>query len=277
MGIKDLLRQMGQAEQDFLRTQFVAPVTRHGKVHVRIAGIVCEFKVDEVKEEGWFVCAPLSYKRAIVRREAKRKEIADYLKLFPLVRVIACDKQGDRWLGLPANATDPRIKVQGVFPILLANSLQLFQVVLTRLCGGHFLFERVDTRRDPTIAEYLRKSLKKLIPPAELSKPGLIPEERAAYGWQFNLEEEKRVDKTQRRLEKALQHAGARLESYVERKDAYTVTYTVDDMSYRSTIGKDDLRVVSAGICLSGEDEKFDLQSLVGVLREAQQREHDEF
>ena len=36
-----------------------------------------------------------------------------------------------------------------------------------------------------------------------------------------------------------------------------------------SAISKRDLTVISAGICLSGEDDKFDLQSLVGVVEKA--------
>jgi hypothetical protein len=59
------------------------------------------------------------------------------------------------------------------------------------------------------------------------------------------------------------------LVEYLERADSFRVTFTVGTRRYSSSVHKDDFTVQVAGICLSGEDQKFDLSSLVGVLREA--------
>src|SRR6185369_12071457 len=102
----------------------------------------------------------------------------------------------------------------------------------------------------------------------------LTAEERLAYAqsyWpHFEASEEGQRSRDERRLRDALAHAGADLKGYVERQDVYTVTYEVDGQRHVSAVAKKDLAVQVAGICLSGEDENFDLQSLVGVIREAQ-------
>jgi hypothetical protein len=72
----------------------------------------------------------------------------------------------------------------------------------------------------------------------------------------------------QSRLRQSLSHAGAELVDYLERADSFRVTFTIGNRSYTSSVHKSDLTVQVAGICLSGEDQKFDLSSLVGVLRE---------
>ena len=55
---------------------------------------------------------------------------------------------------------------------------------------------------------------------------------------------------------------------YLEREDSCRVSFSVGDQRYTSSVNKDNMTIQVAGICLSGEDQKFDLSSLVGVLRE---------
>ncbi len=112
-----------------------------------------------------------------------------------------------------------------------------------------------------------------MVEPQYLSRPGLTAEEQTAYTLNYvprlQAEIEARRDRVEERLRDALAHAGAELENYLERDDIYRVTYEVDGHRHVSVVDQNDLSVQVAGICLSGEDRHFDLQSLVGVLREA--------
>jgi hypothetical protein len=78
------------------------------------------------------------------------------------------------------------------------------------------------------------------------------------------------IEQTAERLQKALGHAGAELVEFLERKDNYRITYTIDGRQHVSAVDKAGLGVEVAGICLSGHDRQFDLASLVGVIREAE-------
>ena len=72
------------------------------------------------------------------------------------------------------------------------------------------------------------------------------------------------------RLNQALQLGGGRLRRYTDRGDYWVVEWTTQGgRRHTSAIGKNDLTVISSGICLSGHDRDFDLQSLVGVMEGA--------
>jgi hypothetical protein len=69
-------------------------------------------------------------------------------------------------------------------------------------------------------------------------------------------------------LGEALRRGGGTLESYSDRGEEWLVDWrTPDGELHGSLVDKRDLSVVSAGICLSGRDNDFDLTSLVGVVR----------
>src|SRR5262249_42360206 len=249
-------------------------VVRGGRVQVRIAGVICTLRIRPANFEGWGVFRPSSHSDATFVRQARLAERARYLELFPLVRLILTAKQDDQWSALPAHRSDSRFRIDGLIPVRLVEEAQPFEGVEARFGGEAFWYRGPVSRWDPGAASYLRQQLGLLTPPEKLQRPGLTAEERAAYAlnyWpRYEATEEARRSREEERLRRVLEHAGAELAGYVERHDVYTVTYEVDGRRHVSAVSKADLSVQVAGICLSGEDENFDLQSLVGVIREAQ-------
>jgi hypothetical protein len=271
VNIHDLLNKMESAEEEFLRTEFLAPILPNGQVRVRIAGLVCVLQVTDRVEPGWAILKPLAMDRAQVIARPSLRQIRDYLALFPAVRLLLVARAERYWLALPAQRGDRRFQLSQPAPVYLATGLEPFQQIIARFDGSHFWFQEADRRRNPAIAAYLREALANETPPEALHKPTLTAEERATYQLCYQAILAARRDQVELRLSDALAHAGAELAAYIEREDAYTVTFTVDGQPHRSTVAKDDLTILTAGICLSGQDRRFDLQSLVGVIREGTQ------
>jgi hypothetical protein len=214
--------------------------------------------------------------RAEFMGEAGLTQIAGYLSLLPAVRLILIQPQGNRWLSLPAQAGDRRFRIEGLVTLELAEEgLERFETVFSRFDGRLFWYERLDPGRDPAIAAYLRERLtsaeERGLPPEvkHLHKRGLTREEREAYRFLWSARIEELKDQVEVRLSEALNHAGALYRSYSERRGVYVVHYEVDGHQQVSMVNRDDLSVVTAGICLAGRDRRFDLTSLVGVLRQA--------
>jgi len=272
MDIRDLLNKMEAAENTFLETEFLAPILPGRKVQVRIAGVVCTLRVVGNIDAGWAILKPMTIDRARVIAKPTLRQMQEYLALFPAIKLLLVSRVESDWFALPAHRGDRRFQVAGTVRVHLATGVEQFQQIIARFDGGHFWFQEFDRRRSPAIAAYLRESLAAEIPPEQLHKSTLTAEEREAYRLLYKAIEDARRDQVEVRLSEALAHAGAAFASYIEREDVYTVTFNVDGQTHRSAVRKDDLTVLTAGICLSGQDRNFDLQSLVGVIREGQQR-----
>lgn len=270
----DAFKRLAAAEERFLQSEFLAPALCGGQVQVRIAGVVCRLAIQPKDFEGWGVFQPTSHTEARLVRPATLSERQRYLELFPLVRLILAGRLENDWLGVTAHRADTRFRIDGMVPVRLVEEAQMFELIQTRFDGARFWYAGSDPRWDPAAAAYLREALNHMTHPDEVTRPGLTAEERLAYAvnyWpRYEASEEARRSREEDRLREALAHAGAELRGYIERPDVYTVTYEVDGTRHVSAISKKDLSVQVAGICLSGEDEKFDLHSLVGVIREAQ-------
>lgn len=271
--VSDALNRLAAAEERFLASEFLAPAVRGAGVRVRIAGVITELRIRPADFEGWGVFRPVSHAEAVLARRARLAEQSRYLDLFPLVRLILAGQVEHSWVAVPAHRADTRFHIDGMIPVRLVEDGRLFEVVEARFDGSQFWYSGPDPRRDPATAKYLREQLDRLTPPEQLQRSGLTAEERTAYELnyqpRYEATEEGRRSREERRLRGALAHAGADLKDFVERQDVYTVTYEVDGRRHVSAVSKADLSVQVAGICLDGEDANFDLQSLVGVIREA--------
>jgi hypothetical protein len=118
--------------------------------------------------------------------------------------------------------------------------------------------------------EALQNAFKQLKPPEELWFSGLTPEMKTVYDLAIqNTEKFSQQYRDERRLKQALKQGGGELQQFRDQGNYWTVEWTTGDgQRHSSAISKGDLTVIGAGICLSGRDRDFDLQSLVGVIEQ---------
>lgn len=271
MNIHELLNQIASAEAQLRLNQFLAPCVKGGRVRTRVAGMVYTFIPKPQQFEGWGIFQPVNEQTVTLVEEADLFQIAAYLQQFQPIRLrLAYRLQNQTWLAYPVNEADMRQRFKVVKPVLvhLVTEGVAFEQITARWNGQSCWFEEVDRRADPAIAETLQANLKQLTPVEDLQFKDLTPEMRSLY----QLVTQRTAgfaqpQRDERRLRQALKLGGGKLHQFQDRGDYWTVDWTMaDGTRHTSAIAKNDLTVVSSGICLSGRDRDFDLQSLVGVM-----------
>lgn len=267
--MSNIFDKLAAQEEAFLQSEFFSPVLLFHPVRVRIEGIVMTLKVERPKRfQGWGVFRPTSMRAARFVREPSMAEKRQYLDLFPILRLVVCARDDNGWYGIPAKHSDGRFKVTGLVPIGLAEEIQMFDTVETRFDGANCWFDQIHMSENLNVPSVLRDALTQMTDIAKVASSGISRQEKEAYEISMIREIENQKDSHEERLKDALQRAGATFKSYVERDATYTVEYDVGGETHRSVVDKETLSVQSAGICLSGGDRTFDLQSLVSVVRE---------
>jgi hypothetical protein len=272
--LNEILTRLARAESAFLASEFLAPVVLARGVKVSIAGVRCTLRVIPASFFGWGIFRPLSHHVAQLERRASAGERQRYLSLFPSVQLIVCSRERGITFAIPAQRSDHRFDISAAVEVQWAEECDLFDTIVARFDGSQFWFDRMESRADPAVAAYLRREAAEMTEPEKLERRGLTEGERAAYSLIFHhraaaiLADERH--RGELRLHATLAQAGASLRDFGDAGDSYRVTYNVDGVRHVSVVRKDDLTVLSAGICLSGQDRVFDLNSLVGVLREGE-------
>jgi hypothetical protein len=276
--------EISHKEQELSNAQFLAPCVLGGKIKTRISGLIYEFDPEPKDFVGWAIFQPINEKVAKVVEEASFFVVNEYLKLFKAFRVrLAYKLESLTWLAYPANESDMRQRLGKAKPVAISLNTEAtsLEQVIVRYDGRAWWFEDIDRSADPIISEELRESLKRKVPAKDLHIPNLTPEMRTTYNLLESKEKKdrelieqelklKRVQSDEGRLQEALRIGGnAKLKNFTDRGDFWLIDWsTKDGQRHSSAICKRDLTVISSGICLSGYDRQFDLQSLVKVIEQ---------
>ncbi|MFB2836740.1 hypothetical protein [Floridanema evergladense] len=270
MDIRKLLNQIAAQEMQLQETQFLAPCVRGGLVRTRVANIIYSFAPQPRNFEGWGIFQPVNEKFAQVVDEPSLPQLAEYLKLLkPLRSRLAYVLRGKTWLAYPMNEGDALQRFGFAKPVAvhLVSEGATFEPIIARFDGRSWWFDEYDRRSDPLLTENLKEHLKKASSLEELRFKGITPEMRSLYQLTTKKTQEFTAKTDEQRLRKALKMGGAEMREFRDRQDHWVVEWTTSDgQRHTSAISKTDLTVISSGICLSGRDRDFDLQSLVGVM-----------
>ncbi|MDJ1174508.1 hypothetical protein [Roseofilum capinflatum] len=273
MDINKLLNQLANQEQALQEQEFLAPCVAGGRVKTAIASIAYSFQPQPPNFEGWGIFQPLDTQTAQWVDEPTLPQIGEYLNLLkPLRFWLSYRLQGQTWLAYPVNGDEAkkRYGITKPTPVHLVTEGGAFETIIARGEGASWWFEGLDRRADPQIVDTLKHHLKQLTDPDKLQFSGMTPEAKITYELVAGQQEEFSAEKRdRRRLNQALQQGGGALQDFADQGDYWRVEWTtVDGEHHVSAISKADLTVVSSGICLSGRDRDFDLQSLVGVIED---------
>ena len=279
MDIRKLIDDLATRERALEGTRFVAPCVRGGAVRTRVAGLLATFAPDPSNFEGWGVFEPVDRDTARLVEEADLPLVDRYLEVLkPGMRFVLGHRvSGRTWSAYPANESDAKQRGVGARPVLVhlvAEEVAGFDVVTARSDGASLWFDSADRQADPALAEYLRASMRGLVSTDALRSPGLTPEMRIAYSMSTEQLREFRARteraKGEARLRGALRLGGGQLVDFRSQDLCWVVEWTTSlGERQTSVVMKDDLTVVSSGICLSGQDRDFDLESLVGVIEQS--------
>jgi len=278
MDVTKLINKMDKAEKELMKSTFIAPIVKNGAARVRVNGLIYTFDVVDKDQEGWFILKPVSKTRAEIVEEVLPWQISEYLQLFPKLKVILADQLDDKWIAFPTYKKQyyQKYGIDGSIVVGLCEAVQMFDHIDVRFDGINAWFEQNDASSDLELADKLRVFIKEYADVDSLNIKGITPEDKEVYT--LLVEMLKKKDELERRktlvgkIEWSLSRMGAELEEHYETGKNITVKWNSGHRSYRTVVEKGTLRIVSAGLCLSGGDKTFDLTSLVGVVHDAENK-----
>ncbi len=275
--ILDMISSAAAQERVDLRSRFIAPVYGGCAVRTKIGGMLKTFSIRPNDFEGWgiFQCSGGKKRVARLVEDAMDCEIEEYVSRLPKARVRLCLAPADdsNWIAYPCNENEMlrRFGISEPIVVRLVDGVGKFESINVRFDGVTWWFESRDSNDDMSIVDEMLTMASRKTRAESLRIKGLTPEMRKAYDIYMNpipvtgapdlpmTDEDK--------LAEALERGGGRLVSHVDRGDRWSIEWeTSTGERHSSAISKEDMTVISAGVCLAGEDARFDLHTIVGVV-----------
>lgn len=254
--LRNLLNRLAAEETGFRETVFLAPCIPDCRVRTRIAGLIHVFRPLPSDFEGWGLLQPAGEGIARVRETAAPSLVRQYLERFtPLRARLVGRLSGQTWLAYPLDESEARHWMGVCRPtaVHLVSEGCPFDPIFARNDGRMWWFERLAPDSGTANAEALRGASAADTSLEELSLQRLSPECRAAYDLHRQL---KRCREGPEKLLGAARQPGS-----------YAVTWiTGEGALHRSVLTEREPEPLTSGICLLGQDRRFDLLSLVGVI-----------
>src|SRR5690348_11398073 len=109
----DLINKFAAKEEELVGSKILAPVLKGATVRVRIGGVICELKTNDLEFEGFAVPEVENLRSAKILGEPTLKQTAEYLALFPRLRLVLINQFDGIWWGLMAATGEKRIQLTG--------------------------------------------------------------------------------------------------------------------------------------------------------------------
>jgi len=187
------------------------------------------------------------------------------------------------WLVYPFNMGDARQRFDHMeFPRvmhLVTHNIEPLSPAIARVMGSTLLFGdvsnlyRPDTKLQESLGEGTKpEDIKFSLP--ELRTVYCILHEEMKERRKRELEEKQktRMKTLEGRIEDAVSYLGAKLVSFQERGEDLIVRWRDGRTTQQVTVTRD-LRLITAGICLSGRERQQSLTSAVAVMRDYEREE----
>lgn len=273
-----LVFSMGEKEKSFRSKQFLAPFTgKSRKAIVKMDGLNYEFDISGHKGDGIGIFQPHDFKSAKFVSLADFDKIRSYFDILPRFILILGYECEYGWICTPFHK-ESATGLNGEVIVKNVSGSERFDVIVARFDGVNFWFDEQFVGANVIKSEMMRSCFvpdstlpKMLVKLKEIS--GVTPEDICAFelavaSWKVF---KKVSDET--RIQNAIAIGGGKLGRYVIRGDMIEIDWkSQSGAQYKSLVQKETLDVVSAGICLSGEDTKFHLKDLPFIIDQGEKR-----